>query len=77
MAFPSLTSPEEVEPLAVTLLSQVALPPTAKLDALHIAMATIGAMDYLLTWNCAHIANPALRTPISLRGCLKNLKGRL
>jgi hypothetical protein len=34
------------------------LPSKAKVDALHIATATIGGMNYLLTWNCAHIANP-------------------
>jgi hypothetical protein len=26
-------------------------------DAFHIAVATIHGMDYLLTWNCKHIAN--------------------
>lgn len=27
------------------------------MDALHIATATVHGMDYLLTWNCKHIAN--------------------
>ncbi|MCL2346968.1 MAG: hypothetical protein FWC50_01775 [Planctomycetaceae bacterium] len=27
-------------------------------DALHIALAAYHGMDYLLTWNCKHIANP-------------------
>ena len=26
-------------------------------DAFHIATATVGGMDYLLTWNCKHLAN--------------------
>jgi hypothetical protein len=34
------------------LLPQKALP-----DALHIAIATVHQVDYLLTWNCKHIAN--------------------
>ncbi len=55
---------EEVEVIAERLLSHALLPPKAKLDALHIATATIGGMDYLLTWNCTHIANPAFRTKI-------------
>ncbi len=55
---------EEVEIIAKQLLSQVPLPAKAKVDALHIATATIGGMDYLLTWNCTHIANPALRVKI-------------
>jgi len=33
------------------------LPPNAYEDALHIALAATGGMDYLLTWNCKHIAN--------------------
>ncbi len=55
---------EDVEIMAKQLLSQVPLPAKAKVDALHIATATIGGMDYLLTWNCKHIANPALRVKI-------------
>ncbi len=27
------------------------------MDALHVAAAAIGAVDYLLTLNCRHIAN--------------------
>lgn len=30
---------------------------TAQVDALHIAAATFHGIDYLLTWNCKHIAN--------------------
>jgi hypothetical protein len=33
----------------------------AEEDALHIAIATLNGMDYLLTWNCKHIANATLR----------------
>lgn len=33
------------------------LPAKAADDALHIALATVHGMQYLLTWNCAHIAN--------------------
>jgi hypothetical protein len=33
------------------------LPPKAAIDALHIAAAAIHGLDYLLTWNCKHIAN--------------------
>jgi hypothetical protein len=50
--------------IAQGLLLRASLPPRAKVDALHIAMAAIGGMDYLLTWNCAHIANPAFRSRI-------------
>jgi hypothetical protein len=40
------------------------LPPKAQVDAIHIAVAVLNGMDYLLTWNCAHIANAALRGKI-------------
>ena len=47
--------------LAQTLLERVPLPTRAAADALHIAIAVVNGMDYLLTWNCTHIANAALR----------------
>jgi hypothetical protein len=36
---------------------QGGLPTQAKLDALHISTAAFHGVDYLLTWNCKHIAN--------------------
>lgn len=58
---PEIEITAEVELIAQRLLSQASLPSRARVDALHIAIATLGGMDYLLTWNCAHIANPAFR----------------
>ncbi len=40
------------------------LPQTAAEDALHIALAAIHSLEYLLTWNCTHIANAAMRPKI-------------
>ena len=42
-------------------MSQVPLPQKAALDALHIAVAVVHGMDYLMTWNCTHLANASLR----------------
>jgi hypothetical protein len=39
------------------LLRQTGIPQKADTDALHIATAAVHGMDYLLTWNCKHIAN--------------------
>ncbi len=50
--------------LAKGLLSEIPLPKEAEIDGLHIAIATVHGMDYLLTWNCRHIANAVLRHPI-------------
>ncbi len=58
---PQLDVTEDVEALAEQLLTRVPLPSKAALDASHIAVATVHGMDYLLTWNCTHIANAALR----------------
>ena len=61
---PLLDPSEEVHALADELMKCVPLPAKAAADALHIAIATINGMDYLLTWNCKHIANAALRPSI-------------
>ena len=47
-----------VKQLAALLLSAHAVPDTEPTDALHIATASIYAMDVLLTLNCKHMANP-------------------
>lgn len=50
--------------LGRSLLREAALPAKAAADALHIALAAVHGMDYLLTWNCAHIANATMRPKI-------------
>src|ERR1700722_10901245 len=47
----------KVETLAERLLSDGALPAKAQVDALHLAVAAVSGMQYLLTWNCKHLAN--------------------
>ncbi len=42
---------------AESLISKRIVPAKAATDALHIGLACVNEMDYLLTWNCAHIAN--------------------
>jgi hypothetical protein len=55
---------EEATALARELVQQTPLPSKATIDALQIAIAVVAGMDYLLTWNCDHIANAALRSKI-------------
>ncbi len=50
--------------LSERLVQSCALPQKAQIDALHIAVSVLNGMDYLLTWNCTHIANAALRGKI-------------
>lgn len=47
----------EVEAMAATFMATGALPPTMRPDATHLAAATLSGADYLLTWNCRHLAN--------------------
>ena len=50
--------------LAAQLVGQGAVPRPAAEDALHIAVAAVHGVEYLLTWNCKHIANAAMRQAI-------------
>jgi len=50
--------------LAEKLLADGSVPMEAEEDALHIAVAAVHGMDYLLTWNCRHIANATMRSRI-------------
>jgi hypothetical protein len=63
---PLLEQTEQATDLALELLKRVPLPERATVDALHIAIATVHGVDFLLIWNCAHIANAALRDQIEL-----------
>jgi hypothetical protein len=56
-SLPRLLVTDEATTLARSLLSKGFLPQKAFPDALHIAIATVHQIEYLLTWNCKHIAN--------------------
>lgn len=55
---------DAVGELAETLLSRGAVPRKAADDAVHIGVAAVHGVEYLLTWNCRHIANATLRQAI-------------
>ena len=61
---PVLSGTEQAENLADELIRRIPLPDRAEVDALHIAVAAANGMDYLLTWNCTHIANAAFKHQI-------------
>jgi hypothetical protein len=46
-----------IDAIADELLAAHLLPEKARSDAIHVAVATVHAIEYLLTWNCKHIAN--------------------
>lgn len=55
---------EEAVSLAEDLVQAGALPAKAENDALHIAVAAVHRVPYLLTWNCRHMANATMRAQI-------------
>lgn len=61
---PVLSGAEEAEVLAAALLAGAAMPSKAVVDAAHVAIAAVHGLDFLLTWNCTHIANAAMRPRI-------------
>ena len=56
-----LPTGEDVPPLAEALANGIPLPACAREDAAHIAVAAVYGIDYLVTWDRKHIANPRLR----------------
>jgi hypothetical protein len=63
--FPRLRKDSRSHALAIRLIEGCALPPSARQDANHIAIASVHRMEFLLSWNCAHIANEQLADRIS------------
>jgi predicted nucleic acid-binding protein len=57
---PLLDITPEVMELAAGILASGKIPRKAATDAAHIAIAAVHGMDFLVTWNCVHIANAAI-----------------
>lgn len=53
-----------VRQLAKDILIEQLLPASVISDAIHVAAASLHDVDYLLTWNCRHLANPHLHKPL-------------
>jgi len=56
----------EIEEIAEGYLKQKIIPQSAALDATHIAIASFYKMDFLVTWNCKHLAEGHRRKRIKL-----------
>ena len=56
---------EEAFELSQAFLSQSNLPQKAFNDALHMEVATVYNLDYLLTWNCKHMANAQIQRKLA------------
>ena len=63
---PILETNLEVEELAEVIADVLQIPAKARIDCFHIATAAVHGVEFLLTWNCKHIANPEHRPKIDL-----------
>jgi hypothetical protein len=59
-----INADEMTKSLGNRLVREIPLPPVANVDAYHIAIAAVNRIDYLLTWNCTHIANASIQGQI-------------
>ena len=64
-SFSTLELTKRVETLASTYLDEGMLPEGAYRDALHLSLASLHALDYLVTWNCRHVANAEVRRKLA------------
>jgi hypothetical protein len=69
-----LETTAEALALARQLIKAGALPAKAADDALHIAIAALNGIPFLLTWNCRHLANAVMRPLIESVCMAKGLK---
>jgi hypothetical protein len=54
---PVLKEPPELEAVAEYYVDHRAMPADAAGDAYHLAIASLHRVEFLLTWNCRHLAN--------------------
>jgi predicted nucleic acid-binding protein len=69
-SFAVLGTTPEAERLAQSIIDARGVPAEYPEDALHIAIAAISGMDFMVTWNFAHINNPF--TKMMIRQVVEN-----
>ena len=62
----TLAITDEANALTRAIMAAGILPPHVVRDAAHVAVAAVHAVDYLLTWNCKHLANAQIARRIAL-----------
>ena len=55
--FPHLELTDKVEEIAQVYMENLEIPEKSFRDAAHLAVASVYNIDYLVTWNCTHLAN--------------------
>lgn len=56
-SLPLLPTPQEIPEIVQAYVEHKVMPADPAGDALHLAMASYHKCDFLLTWNCKHLAN--------------------
>ena len=64
---PLLRLTPQASDLATLLITENIMPAKAAEDALHIAIAAVHQVDFLLSWNFKHIANPVIQAKIAAK----------
>ena len=59
-----LAASPDAETLTDAIMNARILPARAVQDAAHVAVATVHSVQYLLTWNCKHLANAQISKQI-------------
>lgn len=70
---PLLIPENQITDIAQIYLDNYLMPNVLKGDALHLAYASFYRMDFLLTWNCNHLANANKRQHIRVVNARLNL----
>lgn len=60
-SFPVLEMTPEIASLANLYFKAINIPAKARSDAFHLAMAAWHGLDFMVSWNCAHIASGRVR----------------
>ncbi len=63
---PALAMTDDANALTHAIMAAGILPPQVVRDAAHVAVAAVHAVDYLLTWNCKHLANAQIARKIAV-----------
>ncbi len=58
--FPVLELNDDVKKVAKIYFEKLSIPEKAEADAFHLALASWHNMDYLVSWNCSHIASAVI-----------------
>jgi hypothetical protein len=63
---PTLAITNDANALTHAIMAAGILPPHVVRDTAHVAVAAVHAVDYLLTWNCKHLANAQMARRIAM-----------